>query len=269
MKKEHHTDELFRHKLGNHEVAPPEFLWDKIAEQLDQDKKNVRVVWFKRIAVAASLLLAFIAGWQLHQSHNMQLKGDSVSIVKTRDVKPNVVDRGNDYLSIKKESVVKNEHITQAYKSGVEKSSVVNAKLPVAKSLQSGVASLGKPKVSSNREVAMLAANAISFPGKQIRPTVSLKMNVVNTDSVKNQELRKLIRIPSIENRKFENTIETALLQKSRIGEKSLSETDKLIMTRNLEQLKSPKEKKKLNFSVGAQFASSASFNNPQNSNYA
>ncbi|MDP4185482.1 MAG: hypothetical protein Q8862_10020, partial [Bacteroidota bacterium] len=43
----------------------------------------------------------------------------------------------------------------------------------------------------------------------------------------------------------------------------------KLIMTRNLEQLKSTKEKKKLNFSVGAQFASSASFNNPQSSNYA
>jgi len=60
---ENKIDGLFRDKLHDHKVVPPPAVWDNIAGALDGTKRKKRMVFVWGISLAASLLLAFLAGW--------------------------------------------------------------------------------------------------------------------------------------------------------------------------------------------------------------
>jgi hypothetical protein len=69
MKEElNNMDKIFREKLEGFSEEPPAFVWDNIQANLSGQQRRKRMVWYSWSAVAAMLLLAFIAGWYFNES---------------------------------------------------------------------------------------------------------------------------------------------------------------------------------------------------------
>lgn len=68
MKKEKKIDELFREKLQNFEQEPPAYLLGNILDGVAGVRRKRRMIIWRVAGVAAALLLAFVAGWQLKTS---------------------------------------------------------------------------------------------------------------------------------------------------------------------------------------------------------
>jgi hypothetical protein len=64
MRDKKHIDRLFQEHFKDFEVAPPETVWNKIEDKLNQDKKKRRVipVWWRYAGVAALFLLLLTIG---------------------------------------------------------------------------------------------------------------------------------------------------------------------------------------------------------------
>ena len=68
MKDSNKLDELFRSRLDDFEVEPPSYVWSRIQEKQQGRKRRKAFLFWRAAGVAASVLLAFLLGWQLHQS---------------------------------------------------------------------------------------------------------------------------------------------------------------------------------------------------------
>ena len=68
MKEEHNIDKMFREKLEGFSEEPPAFIWPGILDQMKAARLNKRRAWYSWSAVAALLLLAFVAGWYMNES---------------------------------------------------------------------------------------------------------------------------------------------------------------------------------------------------------
>jgi len=66
MKKNKNLDELFRDKLLNYEQEPPAYILDHVLAGLAGERRKRKIVFWRMAGVAAALLLAFVAGWQLN-----------------------------------------------------------------------------------------------------------------------------------------------------------------------------------------------------------
>lgn len=88
MKKDQNIDELFREKLLNFEQEPPTYLLENILAKAAAERRKKKIILWRAVGVAASLLLAFIAGWQINNLDS-QKAGQSIEIARTeiRDVK--------------------------------------------------------------------------------------------------------------------------------------------------------------------------------------
>lgn len=60
-------DKAIREKLERFSQQPPLHVWDNIQGQLQAQKRKHRIVFFSRIAAAAVVLLAFLAGWYFNE----------------------------------------------------------------------------------------------------------------------------------------------------------------------------------------------------------
>lgn len=60
-------DDLFRDKLKDLEQAPPPYLLDHILARTAAMRRKRRVVFWRVASIAAALLLAFVAGWQISE----------------------------------------------------------------------------------------------------------------------------------------------------------------------------------------------------------
>jgi len=67
-------DQIFRDKLRDYEKTPPSFLLTSIQEGLNARLRNQRIILLKTIGIAAAILLAFIAGWQIANSPDRDAK---------------------------------------------------------------------------------------------------------------------------------------------------------------------------------------------------
>ena len=56
-------DKLFLKTLGEYQKTPPASVWTNIEEQLDLNLRSRRIVMQRRIAIAAAILVAVLAGW--------------------------------------------------------------------------------------------------------------------------------------------------------------------------------------------------------------
>jgi hypothetical protein len=68
LDKNRDIDWVFREKLEGFEQKPPAFVWDNIHERLMQQKREKLYALFRRISVAAVVLMAFVAGWWITNS---------------------------------------------------------------------------------------------------------------------------------------------------------------------------------------------------------
>ena len=65
LNNENNTDRLFRDKLLNHYVVPPPGVWNNVVSSMEAKKRKRRMIWMISVSSAASLLLAFLAGWYI------------------------------------------------------------------------------------------------------------------------------------------------------------------------------------------------------------
>ncbi len=71
MKREElNTDKAFRDKLEGHSEVPPGHLWDGIQAQMTTLRRKKRIAYISRIAAAAVVVLAFLAGWYFNENSN-------------------------------------------------------------------------------------------------------------------------------------------------------------------------------------------------------
>ena len=79
MKDINNIDELFREKLKNFEKEPPGHILENILSMTTTGTRRKKMAVWRIVAVAAMLLLAFLAGWQ----YNMQLNRNLNQTAKT------------------------------------------------------------------------------------------------------------------------------------------------------------------------------------------
>jgi len=74
MKKDKNLDELFRDKLQDYEQEPPAYLLDNILSAVAGERRKKKLIFWRVAGVAAALLIAFVAGWQLNNGDLPVLK---------------------------------------------------------------------------------------------------------------------------------------------------------------------------------------------------
>jgi hypothetical protein len=103
---ENNIDRLFRDKLLNHKVVPPSGVWNNIVNDLETKGRKKRMIWLLGFSSAASLLLAFLAGWYVAvklpaekdiQAEALQLKTEKPSLkATTNPSNQKIIFRSND-----------------------------------------------------------------------------------------------------------------------------------------------------------------------------
>lgn len=63
-------NEILREKLNDYSVEPPAHLWDGVQDEMAAIQKKKRMAYYSRIAAAAVVLLAFLAGWYFNDKSN-------------------------------------------------------------------------------------------------------------------------------------------------------------------------------------------------------
>lgn len=240
MTRKYQSDEVFKEKLNDVEVSPPEHLWGEIADRLDSRDRRIRFLWIKRVAVAAALVLAFFSGWELQFSYSKRNIAKSASMVANRP------------KSTREKGIVFSA--TSSNKSNIV---ALSSDRPVRKQEFLG------PKRSSRTKMLMLQ-RIHSREG-----TVAyLKGKDLNLSLQKQHVTEKYTPeyIASLSSKEITKT-ELSLQKLKDVGEKPKAlSVDEIIVAQNLEKIEYSKTKRKLLWSVGAQLASSNSLNSPQSS---
>jgi len=94
MKKEKNLDDLFRDKLLNYEQEPPTHLLENILAGTTGSHRKRKLVFWRIAGVAAAILLAFLAGWELNEGNlNPGVRPDVVSKKGTPETQKNINNR--------------------------------------------------------------------------------------------------------------------------------------------------------------------------------
>lgn len=104
-------DNLFREKLNNHEVVPPDSVWDGIINEMDSGKRKRRTLLILGLSSAASLLFAFIGGWYFAQRGSEQEK--DFALKTSIEEKSGLTDTNKEEKAIEYQAVVKDKKRTE------------------------------------------------------------------------------------------------------------------------------------------------------------
>ena len=107
MKKDKNLDELFRDKLQDYEQEPPAYLLDNILSAVAGERRKKKLIFWRVAGVAAALLIAFVAGWQLNN-------GDFPGLKKTVIVGQSSAPKVPSETKIQDEKVTSNGEATTA-----------------------------------------------------------------------------------------------------------------------------------------------------------
>ena len=87
MKKDKNLDELFRDKLLNYEQEPPAYILDNVLAGVAGARGNRKIAFWRIAGVAAALLLAFIAGWQINTRNGQNVRP---AVIVNQQVAPEI-----------------------------------------------------------------------------------------------------------------------------------------------------------------------------------
>jgi len=91
MMKDKNIDEVFRDKLLNYEQEPPAYILENIHANTASVRRNRKIVFWRMAGVAAAILLAFVAGWQINFDSGKVTKPQTIvnlnSTLETDDLK--------------------------------------------------------------------------------------------------------------------------------------------------------------------------------------
>lgn len=80
MSKDQNLDDLLRERFLDYEQSPPAYLLENILDKVSDNRKRRKLVFMRIVGAAASILLAFIAGWQLNENTNEVQKLQSATV---------------------------------------------------------------------------------------------------------------------------------------------------------------------------------------------
>ena len=133
MKKEEKLDDLFREKLLNYEQEPPAYLLENILDGVTQNRRKKRLIWWRVAGVAAALLLAFVAGWQLNDS-DVQNTGKRASVIQSATVKKELQSNTSEMKSAENSAAIEPEKamakLSENLQNVTNKAVSVNSKAP-------------------------------------------------------------------------------------------------------------------------------------------
>ncbi|MFW5773720.1 MAG: outer membrane beta-barrel protein [Tangfeifania sp.] len=81
-------DKALREKLDGFNAEPPAHLWDGIQGELAAQRRGKRMTWYSWAAVAALLVLAFLAGWYFSSDTTMQPAGEMAQTENSQKQEP-------------------------------------------------------------------------------------------------------------------------------------------------------------------------------------
>ncbi len=159
MKEElNNMDKIFREKLEDFRVEPPAFVWDNIQANLAGQHRRKRVAWYSWSAVAALLVLAFLAGWYFNDTAEKA----------TPQVADREVVKQENGVSNRKSELVAEEPETSEKESEL----VVADRIPAAsaskKPVSESVAERTIPLDQENKQLLLASAEQIAL--KRIEP---------------------------------------------------------------------------------------------------
>ncbi|HKJ80060.1 MAG TPA: hypothetical protein VKA10_11015, partial [Prolixibacteraceae bacterium] len=74
-KEQSNMDNLLRDKLGNHQVEPPAHVWKGVQGQMNALRRKKIIAFYSRVAAAAVVVLAFLAGWYFNGQNQNEKPG--------------------------------------------------------------------------------------------------------------------------------------------------------------------------------------------------
>jgi len=155
MKKDKNLDELFRDKLLNYEQEPPAYLLDNILSGVAGARRKRKLIYWRVAGVAAALLLAFVAGWQLNTRDGLEINS---AVIVSKSSAPKLPSETK--IQIEKEAPDSQSSQAMSQLAAVESNSLIrtNQSKSVARSSKSETISLaGEPvPVAANSESLLL-----------------------------------------------------------------------------------------------------------------
>jgi len=179
MKKDKNLDELFRDKLLNYEQEPPAYLLENILSGVAGERRRRKLIYWRVAGVAAALLLAFVAGWQLNNRDDREMKqaviiGQSYAPKKPSETKiqmEKVTHATSSLASNEANSINRGSHsnsISQNSKSGA--TALVAESTPIASTNES---LLIKPLKSLYRQIYSESENSNTLQTKKASENLS------------------------------------------------------------------------------------------------
>lgn len=121
MKEELNMDKTFRDKLNGLSQAPPPHVWDNIQGTLVAQKRKRRMVLFSRIAAAAIVIFAFLAGWYINEKSDQVIPASAKNekIVIETEPETQALRIENDQINTNAESQITEpeEELNETYKT--------------------------------------------------------------------------------------------------------------------------------------------------------
>lgn len=219
MMKDKNIDELFREKLMNYEQKPPAYLLENILAGAARARWKRRIVFWRVAGVAAALLLAFVAGWQLKYMNSRTV--DQV--------------------------VVTNQNSTQDTEPAINV--IPETNLPATSIQETQVAAV-KTSDEPKPDKKLIAVNRISFQEKKI--TSAQIKNERITEFVLLRKLPTLSHL-IVSNNQYDNNLHEMNVKRSGNDQKELT-IDQQIIAQNHQLLMAQNEtQKEVRWLVGAQ----------------
>ncbi|NOR75430.1 MAG: hypothetical protein GQ525_09765 [Draconibacterium sp.] len=203
MNKKINSDKLMREKLSDFSVQPPSHIWDNVQGELVMQQKSKRMVYLRRISAAAVVLLAFIAGWYLNSSSEIEIPlAAEQQVVNIENSKENIV---------------------------FQKEKNMSAELAIVEEAQND----NKQTENSNKNIQNRDNSLVAVTSKTKENSKTISTNS-NNDRVEMELLASL-------NFTFENELPEMLLAVKSIPatEYSLTETDKFLIASNAKYVES------------------------------
>jgi hypothetical protein len=195
IREDKNMDQLFRTKLDGFEKEPPAFVWENIRQELDAEKQKKRVFWYRVAGVAAALMLAFVAGWQINRF--FPGKGEM----------PQMADQTN---TIPAQSEIKEAASPVQFQDNQEEAAIRQTPVLPEKGSRSGHISVAETQISE----------AVKATDHQVRTTESLAF------------MSRLERLLD-KNPEYTRTLEPVNARVFDRGIDQLTEADRMIANRN------------------------------------
>lgn len=221
MKKDTNLDELFRDKLLNYEQEPPAYLLENILSGVAGARRKRKLIFWRVVGVAAALLLAFVAGWQLNTGDGLEM---NPTVVVSKSTAPEVPSETK--IQVEKETPTNKTSPAMSQLATLESNSAIRT-------------SQSKSVARSSKSVA------IALAGESVP-------DATNSESLLLKPLKSLSRRINSENENS-NTLHARKASENSfdLAEKSI---DQQIMEQNKQMLAvENKSKEKVRWLVGAQ----------------